>query len=193
MIWVGNYNHQALLCRWKVRQRLITLSNLPKNSAHVHVLSSRAHFTLRRAYILELICSILREPSGIVTYIKHFETCVLSFSAYILSLIPLFLRFLFLFLSFFFIYALRYFFTLSFFFLYFFSFYVLRFSATTFLLLSVSVESLRCCVPFVGFYTSIHLRRFKSVRTDQRERPCTGQTDTDNWPCVTDLHYICMS
>lgn len=98
------------MCRWKVRQRLITLSNLPKNSAHVHVLSSRAHFTLRRAYILELNCSILSEPSGIVTYIKHFETCFLSFSAYILRLLPLFLSsfcFSFLFLALFFIYAPR--------------------------------------------------------------------------------------
>lgn len=140
MIWVGNYNHQALLCRWKVRQRLITLSNLPKNSAHVHVLSSRAHFTLRRAYILELFCSILREPSGIVTYIKRFEACFLSFSAYILRLLQLFLCFLFLFFTFFFIYAPQYFFTLSFFFLCFFSFYVLPFLLPLFCLsLSISI------------------------------------------------------
>jgi hypothetical protein len=51
----------------------MTLSNLPKNSAHAHVLSSRSHFTLRRAYILELIRSILRESSGIVTYIKQLK------------------------------------------------------------------------------------------------------------------------
>jgi hypothetical protein len=184
VIWVGNYNHQALLCRWKVRQRLITLSNLPKNSAHIHVLSSRAHFTLRGAYILELICAILREPSGIVTYLKRFETCFLSFSAYILPLLPLLLssfRLLFLFLSLFFIYAHQRFFNLSFFFLYV-SFYVLHFLLPLFCL---SLSLSKICA--VGCNTSIHLLRFKSVRAYQRDRHCTEQTDAGSWLCVTDL------
>jgi len=185
VIWVGNYNHQALLCRWKVRQRLITLSNLPKNSAHVHVLSSRAHFTSRRAYILELICSILREPSSIVTYLKHFETCFLSFSAYILRLLPLFLSsFCFLLLFFLFLLHLRPPAFLHFIFLLLMPLLIshLNLSATTFLFVSVSVENLCCYAPFVGFNTSIHLLRFKSVRVYQRKRYCNEQTQvTDMW------------
>ena len=46
----------------------------------------------------------------------------------------------------------------------------LTLSATTFLLVSVSLENLCCCVPFVGFDMSIHLRIFKSARSYPRER-----------------------
>jgi len=153
---------------------------LPKNSAHVHVLSSRAHFTLRRAYILELLCSVLREPNGIVTYIKRLEACFLSFSAYILRLLQLFLCFLFLFFTFFFIYAPPVF--LHFIFLLLMLLLILRLtlSATTFLLVSVSLENLCCYAPFVGFNVSIHLLRFKSVRPYQRERKCIEQIVTGN-------------
>jgi len=56
----------------------------------------------------------------------------------------------------------------------------LTLSAATLLLVSVSVENLCCCAPFVGFDMSIHLRRFKSVRAYQRQTQRTEQTDTGN-------------
>jgi len=56
----------------------------------------------------------------------------------------------------------------------------LTLSATTFLLVSVSLENLCCYASFVGFNMSIHLLRFKSVRPYQRERKCIEQTDTGN-------------
>jgi len=53
-------------------------------------------------------------------------------------------------------------------------------SATIFLPVSVSLENLCCCAPFVDFDMSIHLRRFKSVRAYHRETQRTEQTDTGN-------------
>lgn len=67
MIWVGNYNHQVSLCRWEVRHRLITLSNLPKNSAHVQHSVFWLELYFRRGLHFTVEPFYLRESNGTVT------------------------------------------------------------------------------------------------------------------------------
>ena len=131
----------------------------------LHFRADLFHFTWAQRYshvlktlrnMFSLVFCLHSSISSIVSFLLSFSLPVSLFFLYLSP--PAFLHFIFLLLML--LLILR-----------------LTLSATTFLLVSVSLENLCCYAPFVGCNRSIHWLRFKSVRTYQRERHCTEQKD----------------